>query len=125
VTAADERTDELLRPFLDAIDQSPDDPMPVCILRDRLHELGDGRAAGMDWLIENGKRPTETPWRGVAIWDWWPDMLPGPQRQSHLPDGAFERLRSSEEFGHGGYGAAGEAMLSAAAAVSTWLTGER
>jgi hypothetical protein len=114
VTAADERTDELLRPFLDAIDAAPDDPMPVAILADRLEEVGDGRAIGLRWLVENGKRPMR--YAGSWAWFGWCNAnchrLPCPERV-YIPHCAHTFHSASEGF------------LLAAPHVSTWLTGER
>jgi hypothetical protein len=118
VTAAGECTDELLRPFLDAIDADPSDPNPVAILRDRLHELGDPRAAGMDWLIEHSKRPER--FNGdYKVWAWWAsrEQINTPH---HLPMAAWRLVRGSSLSL-----CVSDAYLNAAAAVSTWLTGER
>jgi hypothetical protein len=133
VTAADERTDELLRPWLDAVDADPSDPNPVCILRDRLHETGDERAAGMDWLIAEGKRPEPPLHKGLGewpnMWNWWdagiwrgrPTAAASPPEHSRLPTAAYDTLPAGHDRGN----SPAALYLNAAAVVSTWLTGER
>jgi hypothetical protein len=129
VTAADERTDELLRPFLDAIDADPSDPNPVAILADRLEEVGDERAAGLRWLVRMRKRPRPPlhydgivtghglTRRGLS-WVWLDDRgRPGAESRYGLPWG-LDRLTGLSKT-------AALAYLDAAAAVSAWLTGER
>jgi hypothetical protein len=123
--ATDERTDELLRPFLDAIDADPSDPNPVSILADRLEEVGDERAVGLRWLIENGRKPEPPRHRGPNRWDeqwnWWPDYFRGrAEATSLLPAEPYESLvLPNADFGP----SPAALYLSAAAAVSTWLTG--
>jgi hypothetical protein len=116
--ATDERTDELLRPFLDAIDAAPDDPMPVAILADRLEEVGDGRHVGLRWLLKKRIRPMRyVPMYGPdrSRWQW----LCGGKINPCLPVEAHHLMHDNT------YPSASAAYLNAAAAVSTWLTGER
>ena len=86
-------------PFLRAIEAAPDDPLPKLLFADFLGEHGDARAAGLRWLVDQGKRPARDTQYGS--WDWWsrppaePDYYDGAESVAFavLPPNLFRRLK--------------------------------
>jgi uncharacterized protein (TIGR02996 family) len=104
-------------PFLRAIEAAPDDPLPKLLFADHLDERGDPRAAGLRWLVDQGKKPAHDTQYGS--WDWWscppaePDFYDGAVSVAFavLPANLFRRLKGDPGDVWKGYPTFTEALL--------------
>jgi uncharacterized protein (TIGR02996 family) len=84
--------------FRNAIEASPDDPLPKLIFADWLDERGDARGPRLRWLAAHPVRPV---YDALAnTWDWWsrpprePDYYGGQNTDAAiLPKSVFARLK--------------------------------
>jgi uncharacterized protein (TIGR02996 family) len=88
--------------FRNAIEASPDDPLPKLNFADWLHERGDPRAACLRSVVKHGVRPVHDTIEDT--WDWWsrpprePDYYGGQDTHAAiLPKSVFARLKGKSK----------------------------
>lgn len=75
-----------------ALDADPSDQGVRALLADHLEDLGEPWAAGLRWLVANGKWPKKPPY--AELWDWWISNVDAPH--ATIPKAAYWWIDAAE-----------------------------